>query len=171
MIRAEPHRIPPADFRTLVRQGVTPSYNIIIRNPQGATLYVLRQNEPMKGYFWLPGGRLFNGETPEAAIRRIMMEELGLTDDHYVIDHISDRFNSEIFQAGEMDAIELEQRYGPGIQHVHYWASVAVVHITEAATAHISLDEQSGGYAWHLTAPHDHPYLAWYIKIAQEAGV
>ncbi|MBP9750646.1 MAG: NUDIX domain-containing protein [Candidatus Peribacteraceae bacterium] len=170
MTRAEPLRIPPADFRTLVRLGVTPSYNVLVRNPQGEYLYVLRKNEPVKDHWWCPGGRLFNGETPETAVRRVMEEEIGLTPADYAIEHLSDRFNSEIYKAEEMDPAEIERRYGPGVAHVHYWASVAVISVTAEAAARVTLDEQSGGMEWRAEIPNDHPYLAWYFQVAREAG-
>jgi ADP-ribose pyrophosphatase YjhB (NUDIX family) len=42
-------------------------------------LLVLRSSEPVKGVWWLPGGRLFKGETFFAAAQRKAREETGLT--------------------------------------------------------------------------------------------
>lgn len=41
-------------------------------------LLCLRTNEPAKGFWWTPGGRLFKGETLEQAARRKAQEELGM---------------------------------------------------------------------------------------------
>lgn len=41
---------------------------------------VLRENEPVKGYWWLPGGRLFFGESFEDCARRQVNEEVGIRD-------------------------------------------------------------------------------------------
>jgi ADP-ribose pyrophosphatase YjhB (NUDIX family) len=42
-------------------------------------LLVLRSSEPVKGVWWLPGGRLIKGETFFAAAQRKAREETGLT--------------------------------------------------------------------------------------------
>ncbi len=44
----------------------------------GRILLVRRAREPARGMFALPGGRLEPGETPEAAVRREVLEETGL---------------------------------------------------------------------------------------------
>jgi ADP-ribose pyrophosphatase YjhB (NUDIX family) len=42
-------------------------------------LLVLRSSEPVKGVWWLPGGRLLKGESFFAAAKRKAMQETGLT--------------------------------------------------------------------------------------------
>jgi ADP-ribose pyrophosphatase YjhB (NUDIX family) len=43
-------------------------------------LLVERSSEPVKGVWWLPGGRLLKGETFFATARRKAQQETGLTD-------------------------------------------------------------------------------------------
>jgi ADP-ribose pyrophosphatase YjhB (NUDIX family) len=50
----------------------------IIRNSKNQVLLVKRNNEPLKGKWWVPGGRVHKGESLERAFRRKMREELGL---------------------------------------------------------------------------------------------
>ncbi len=54
---------------------------IILLNSKGQILLILREDDPgipYPGMWDLPGGHIEEGETPEQAIRREMMEELEL---------------------------------------------------------------------------------------------
>jgi len=56
---------------------------LIVRTRQDGKkecLLVKRSSEPVKGVWWLPGGRLLKGETFFAAAIRKAQEETGLTD-------------------------------------------------------------------------------------------
>lgn len=50
----------------------------IIRNDTGRVLLVRRANEPGRGLWSLPGGRVEPGEAEEAAVVREVLEETGL---------------------------------------------------------------------------------------------
>jgi 8-oxo-dGTP diphosphatase len=50
----------------------------IIRDERGRVLLVRRANEPGRGLWSLPGGRIEAGETEEAAVVREVLEETGL---------------------------------------------------------------------------------------------
>jgi 8-oxo-dGTP diphosphatase len=50
----------------------------IIRDAAGRVLLVRRANEPGRGLWSLPGGRIEPGETEEAAVVREVLEETGL---------------------------------------------------------------------------------------------
>lgn len=49
------------------------------RNGTKECLLILRSSEPVKGVWWLPGGRLLKGETFFAAAKRKAQQETGLT--------------------------------------------------------------------------------------------
>lgn len=51
----------------------------VIHDPRGQLLLVLRANEPGKGQWSLPGGRIEPGETDHSAVLREVREETGLS--------------------------------------------------------------------------------------------
>jgi 8-oxo-dGTP diphosphatase len=51
----------------------------VLRDPEGRVLLICRNNPPFKGGFALPGGFVEIGETVEAACRREVLEETGIT--------------------------------------------------------------------------------------------
>ncbi|WP_232660429.1 NUDIX hydrolase [Pseudonocardia sp. TRM90224] len=50
----------------------------LVHDPDGRLLLVQRRNEPGRGLWSIPGGRIEAGETHEAALVREMQEETGL---------------------------------------------------------------------------------------------
>jgi colanic acid biosynthesis protein WcaH len=50
----------------------------VIKNSAGKVLLVKRKNEPLKNYWWVPGGRVLKGETLDQTFHRKMREELGI---------------------------------------------------------------------------------------------
>jgi len=53
------------------------SIDLIIRDPVGNLLMGLRTNEPAKGEWFVPGGRILKNEKVEDAFTRITKKELG----------------------------------------------------------------------------------------------
>ena len=52
--------------------------DLFLQDGRGRHLEVHRNNAPLKGRWWVPGGRVFRGETLEQAAVRKAFEELGL---------------------------------------------------------------------------------------------
>lgn len=65
------------EFETVVRLTPLISIDLIVRS-QEDVLVGRRTNEPAKGFFFVPGGRIFKGETVRTAFRRITRTELGV---------------------------------------------------------------------------------------------
>lgn len=50
----------------------------IIQNENKEFLLVKRLNEPLKGQFWMPGGRLLKGESAKEGVLRKVKQEIGI---------------------------------------------------------------------------------------------
>ena len=68
----------PEDFDDVVRLTPLVAIDLIVRSPEGRILVGRRTNEPAKGSFFVPGGRITKNETLAAAFRRISLAELGV---------------------------------------------------------------------------------------------
>ncbi len=63
-------------FRTVVRNTPLISIDLIITNRRGEVLLGCRTNEPAKGSWFVPGGRIYKNETIRSALSRIMKSEM-----------------------------------------------------------------------------------------------
>jgi ADP-ribose pyrophosphatase YjhB (NUDIX family) len=167
----KPGWIPREEFKLQVKNGITPSVNLIVQDMRDRVLFVMRKNEPMINKLWVLGGRVHNGEQMSDAVDRIAVEEAHIRKDCYEVLHISDRYNNEIFNVKDLDPAGVAARYHPDTKFVHYWGSVAGLRLTRDIEDSIELDDQSSGYEWLKEIPtHRHPYLLWYFKTLEEAG-
>lgn len=64
-------------FINVVRNTPLVSIDLIVRNAENEILLGLRKNEPAKGWWFVPGGRMLKNETIKSAFHRITLEELG----------------------------------------------------------------------------------------------
>ena len=69
--------IPADDWRTIVTNVPIVSVDLVIRRDGGVVLG-RRTNEPAKGNWFIPGGRVLKGETRREAVGRVAAEELGI---------------------------------------------------------------------------------------------
>lgn len=69
--------IPDDEWRTIVANVPIVSVDLLIRTDDGV-LFGKRTNEPAKGHWFPPGGRVHKGETREDAVHRVAREECGL---------------------------------------------------------------------------------------------
>ncbi len=72
MLRAE-------EFREVIRNTPLVSIDLLLRNPEGSLLLGERTNEPAKGLFFVPGGRIRKDEKIAAAYSRLLLTETGLS--------------------------------------------------------------------------------------------
>lgn len=70
--------LPAADWLRVVRHAPLVSIDLILHDPEGRVLLGLRNNEPARGSWFVPGGAVRKGETLDAAFARIARSELGL---------------------------------------------------------------------------------------------
>jgi colanic acid biosynthesis protein WcaH len=69
----------PADLSLVVRLTPLVSIDLVLRNDAQKVLLGLRTNEPAKGTYFVPGGRIWKDERLEDAFGRILKTETGLT--------------------------------------------------------------------------------------------
>lgn len=74
-----PGFIARASYVKIISRIAMPCVDLVITEGSSRRfLLVLRKDEPMKGYFWFPGGRIFKGEHIFATAIRKAKEELGV---------------------------------------------------------------------------------------------
>jgi len=74
---AAQHFLQPGDFERVIRLTPLVSIDLIISDPEGQVLLGLRTNEPAKGVYFVPGGRIGKMETLDSAFLRILEGETG----------------------------------------------------------------------------------------------
>lgn len=83
-------------FKSVVRDTVLVSLDLILINERGEVLVGRRKNGPACDYLFVPGGRVMKGEALAAALQRVAAQETGLTLSpsevvlHGVYDHFYD---------------------------------------------------------------------------------
>ena len=65
-----------SDINTVIRLAPLVSIDLIVRAPDNRVLLGLRNNEPAKGYYFVPGGIILKDETLAEAFTRIMKKEI-----------------------------------------------------------------------------------------------
>ncbi len=65
-------------YSQIVQVMPIPCVDLIVSDERGRILLLRRGNEPAKGQWWFPGGRVYHGETRGAAVARKLKEECGL---------------------------------------------------------------------------------------------
>jgi colanic acid biosynthesis protein WcaH len=63
------------ELRGVVRLAPLIAIDLIIRNARGEALLGLRNNEPAKGFYFVPGGMILKNETLAAAFARLLKNE------------------------------------------------------------------------------------------------
>lgn len=157
-----PNKAPLPIFQQTVQYFPTVSINLLIQNAAGEFLYVMRNNNPAKGVYWVPGGRILAGETLADAAARLLQEEVGIEAD---IAYISPVFQEEIFSTNDFDESD-KGLYPDSIHHVHYLATAAYVPLS--TEQEITLDHQSSDYCWKKEIPTDHPLLKGYFGLLKD---
>ena len=65
------------NFTSLIETAPLVSIDLIIKG-EGGYLLGMRNNQPAKGKWFVPGGRIFKNETIGHAIKRISIKEIGV---------------------------------------------------------------------------------------------
>ena len=65
-------------YRDIIQSIPILCVDIIIKNEKGQFLLIKRSNQPLKGEYWLVGGRINHGENARDAARRKLIEEANI---------------------------------------------------------------------------------------------
>lgn len=131
------------EYQRILKWMPIPTVDAIITF-QGRFLLLKRVNPPVKGEWWLPGGRVRKGESLEEAVRREVREETGLT-------------CRIIRQVGVINHIFPECH------------TISIYFLVEAESSKVTLNEEHSAYRWVSRLPQgSHPYLKTMIE---EAGL
>jgi len=66
------------DFTQVIDNTPLVSIDLVVLNSRGEALLGERKNRPAKGFWFVPGGRIFKNESIENAFKRLTAEELGI---------------------------------------------------------------------------------------------
>ena len=122
-------------FKTILDNTPLLCVDIVVRH-KGKYLLVKRKNWPLKGIFWLPGGRVFKGETIAMAVKRKNKEETRLK--VKLIRPLG--YFEYFFKSHELS---LKNGYHP----------VSIVYLVEPLSLKIKLDKQSSDWKFAKKLP------------------
>ncbi|TKX46011.1 MULTISPECIES: GDP-mannose mannosyl hydrolase [unclassified Halorubrum] len=143
-------RIPDDVWAEVVKHMPIPSVDLVVRCADGILL-AKRQNEPAKGEWFVPGGRVRKGEPLSEAVERVAQEELGvgvsIEERLGAYDHLYD--TSDVDESGGK----------------HYVANGFLV---TPETEAFALDGQHSDFSIFAvdSLPDLHPYVEAYLRAA-----
>jgi len=114
--------------------------DLLILNRDKKLLLVKRRNHPLKGHWWVVGGRILLGETPTDAAYRKAKEEVGLE----LVK--PSRFGCRFI--GYYSDIYRENAFGK-----MRCQTISLVYRCRSETETVRLDEQSSAYRWADAMP------------------
>lgn len=77
-LRGKPGQLSLEEFADVVKKTPLVSIDLIVKNSLGQILLGLRKNEPARGFWFVPGGRILKDEPIARAFERIAHDELGI---------------------------------------------------------------------------------------------
>ena len=125
-----------SDYKKIMESMPVVCIDCLVRNDEGKFLLVKRKNEPLKGEYWVPGGRLLKHERLETAVHRKMREELGI--DVKIIKNLG--FFEEFFD-------KTAQNVTGGFH------AISFLYLVEPLENDIKLDGQSSDWGWFDDIP------------------
>lgn len=139
--------LPDEKFREIERLVPLASFNIIIMDEEGRILLMKRTNEPAKGLYWYPGGRIKRGQSLEEALKEQVKEETGLSQSQV-----------EVIKVASVDSVLFKSRHTININFL----------LKKKKDSEVKLDPQHSDFKWLKPEEFDKekldPYLTWVLK-------
>lgn len=125
-----PKRLTSKQFKYIYSRAPRLCVDLVVKNSDGILL-TLRNIEPAKGFWHLPGGSVLHGETLEKATKRVGKQELGI--------------DIEIVkQLGVVEYITSQTNFGH---------SLSVVFLVKLKNTQIKLDDQASEFKFFKQIP------------------
>ncbi len=121
--------IPQELYTEIKRSFPLSAVELLVCNKNNKVLLVKRTNEPAKGQWWIPGGRVRFAESRLNAVKRLLLEECGIVSDTISVQGIYDY----------MIKNELENYY----QH-----TITTVYRVQVDNDSVRTDSQSSDFSW-----------------------
>jgi len=142
-----------SDFRSVIRNTPLVSIDLVIADTSGAILMGWRENEPAKGTWFVPGGRIRKDERLAQAFDRIIDTETGLA-----------RTLAESRFGGVYEHIYSTNVFGDARFGTHYCVLAYVLRLKERPE--IRIDDQHTRMEWLTpSAENIHPYSRAYFDL------
>ncbi|NRQ42232.1 GDP-mannose mannosyl hydrolase [Rheinheimera sp. YQF-2] len=139
--------LPIDDFKAVVSNAPLFAIDLVVVNSAQQLLVGLRKNAPAKGFWFVPGGRVYKNETQQQAFARISKQELGVAlnidnalllgvHDHFYTDSIFGcNISTHYINTPYLLRINEQDLVLPTEQHSEYkW--VALSTLTQDASVH-----------------------------------
>ena len=136
--------IKEALYRDIIQLIPILCVDIIIKNEKGQFLLIKRSNQPLKGEYWLVGGRINHGENARDAARRKLIEEVNIKADQFEFIGIYEG----IFDIDPFDNVDIT-----------YHTIGLLFQIQIDSLTEISLDNQSSEWKWSDSLPEKYRIL------------
>lgn len=142
--------IPEDEWRTIVEYSPIVSVDLLVRI-DGGLLFGKRMNEPVAGYWFVPGGRVQKGETRTKAVQRVANAELGI--DVEIVESLG--AYEHLYETADV----------AGVDGKHYLANGYVV---DAIESNLDPDDQhSELQIFHKSPSPLHDYIRQYLLDAK----
>ncbi len=157
-----PHFLSQSDFATVIRSTPLVSIDFVIERPDGAVLLGQRHNEPARGSWFVPGGRIRKTERLDDAFQRLLAAETGL-----------DLPRSSAAPMGVYEHFYDTNALGEAAFGTHY---VVIAYRLEVAhDVAVIADAQHTAFRWQLPAdllsdPDVHANTKAYFEINKDSG-
>lgn len=128
--------VPSDEYRRFLSMMPIVCVDCLVVNNRGEFLLVKRENEPLLGEYWTPGGRVHKGERLAEAVQRKMLEEIGVQVD--IVENVG--FFEFFYQ-------KTKEKAEGGVH------SISFVYLVKPRSGDIKLDTQSSAWGWFKEIP------------------